>query len=88
MKRYTFLSWYRLLHVIYRDGLPQRLRLPSYIAGHSLHQCGFTRHADEVGLYNVARSMKEFAASSGDAFWEPAPLIAKLAAENKPLAAA
>jgi hypothetical protein len=32
--------------------------------------------------------MKEFAASSGDAFWEPAPLIAKRVAEGKPLAAA
>jgi hypothetical protein len=42
-------------------------------------------YADEVGLYNVARSMKEFAATSGDAFWEPAPLIAKRVADGKSL---
>jgi hypothetical protein len=29
--------------------------------------------------------MKEFAAKSGDSFWEPAPLIAKLVAEGKSL---
>ena len=42
-------------------------------------------YADEVGLYNVARTMQEFAATSGDAFWEPAPLIAKRVAEGKSL---
>jgi hypothetical protein len=31
--------------------------------------------------------MQEFAATSGDAFWEPAPLIAKRVAEGKPLTA-
>ncbi len=61
-----------------------------YLTGYGfpMFRGGPMLYADEVGLYNVARRMQEFAASSGDAFWEPAPLIAKLAAENKPLAAA
>jgi 3-hydroxyacyl-CoA dehydrogenase len=61
-----------------------------YLTGYGfpLFRGGPMLYADEVGLYNVARRMQEFAASSGDAFWEPAPLIAKLAAENKPLASA
>jgi hypothetical protein len=42
-------------------------------------------YADEMGLYNVARRMQAFAASSGDAFWEPAPLIAKRVAEGRSL---
>jgi 3-hydroxyacyl-CoA dehydrogenase len=42
-------------------------------------------YADSVGLYNVARAMKRYGAMpGGDAkFWEPAPLLAKLAAEGK-----
>jgi 3-hydroxyacyl-CoA dehydrogenase len=61
-----------------------------YLTGYGfpLHRGGPMLYADEVGLYNVARSMKEFAASSGDAFWEPAPLIAKRVAEGKALTAA
>jgi 3-hydroxyacyl-CoA dehydrogenase len=61
-----------------------------YLTGYGfpMFRGGPMLYADEVGLYNVARRMQAFAASSGDAFWEPAPLIAKLAAENKPLAAA
>jgi 3-hydroxyacyl-CoA dehydrogenase len=43
---------------------------------------GPMRFADEVGLYNVARTMREFAAH-GEEFWKPAPLIEKLAAEGK-----
>ena len=58
-----------------------------YLAGYGfpLFRGGPMLYADEVGLYNVARSMKEFASSSGDPFWEPAPLIARRVAEGKPL---
>jgi 3-hydroxyacyl-CoA dehydrogenase len=58
-----------------------------YLTGYGfpLFRGGPMLYADEVGLYNVARSMKEFAASSGDAFWEPAPLIAQRVAEGKSL---
>jgi 3-hydroxyacyl-CoA dehydrogenase len=42
-------------------------------------------YADSLGLYNVVRSMHRFAANPhGDpGFWEPAPLLARLAAEGK-----
>ena len=58
-----------------------------YLTGYGfpLFRGGPMLYADEVGLYNVARTMTEFAASSGDAFWEPAPLIAKRVAEGKSL---
>ncbi len=58
-----------------------------YLTGYGfpLFRGGPMLYADEVGLYNVARSMKEFAATSGDPFWEPAPLIARRVAEGKAL---
>jgi 3-hydroxyacyl-CoA dehydrogenase len=58
-----------------------------YLTGYGfpLFRGGPMLYADEVGLYNVARSMKEFATSSGDSFWEPAPLIAKRVADGKSL---
>ena len=42
-------------------------------------------YADISGLYNVARRMQQFAALPGAdaAFWTPAPLLARLAAEGK-----
>ena len=42
-------------------------------------------YADQQGLYNVAQSMKRFAANPLDdaSFWELAPLLAKLVAEGK-----
>ncbi len=42
-------------------------------------------YADEVGLFNVVQAMKRFALNPLDdaAFWQPAPLLAKLAAEGK-----
>jgi 3-hydroxyacyl-CoA dehydrogenase len=42
-------------------------------------------YADSLGLYNVVRSMHRFAANPhGDpGFWQPAPLLARLAAEGK-----
>jgi 3-hydroxyacyl-CoA dehydrogenase len=48
------------------------------------------QYADEIGLANVARTMALFARNPhGDpAFWKPAPLLARLAAEGKTFAAA
>jgi 3-hydroxyacyl-CoA dehydrogenase len=42
-------------------------------------------YADQVGLFNVAEAMKRFAKNPRDdaKFWEPAPLLAKLAVEGK-----
>ncbi len=58
-----------------------------YLTGYGfpLHRGGPMLYADMVGLYNVARAMRGFAAApEGDArFWEPAPLLARLAAEGK-----
>ena len=58
-----------------------------YLTGYGfpMFRGGPMLYADEMGLYNVARRMQAFAASSGDAFWEPAPLIAKRVAEGKSL---
>ncbi|MBI5901006.1 MAG: enoyl-CoA hydratase/isomerase family protein [Rhodocyclales bacterium] len=58
-----------------------------YLTGYGfpMFRGGPMLYADEMGLYNVARRMQAFAASSGDAFWEPAPLIARLVAEGKSL---
>jgi len=52
--------------------------------GFPMHRGGPMRYADEVGLFNVARRMREFAAQAGAdaAFWEPAPLLAELAAKG------
>ena len=46
---------------------------------------GPMHYADSLGLYSVARSMRRLAKNPhGDpAAWEPAPLLAKLAAEGK-----
>jgi 3-hydroxyacyl-CoA dehydrogenase len=42
-------------------------------------------YADETGLFNVVQAMKRFARNPHDdsAFWQPAPLLARLAAEGK-----
>jgi 3-hydroxyacyl-CoA dehydrogenase len=58
-----------------------------YLTGYGfpMFRGGPMLYADEMGLYNVARRMQAFAASSGDAFWEPAPLIAKRVAEGRSL---
>jgi 3-hydroxyacyl-CoA dehydrogenase len=58
-----------------------------YLTGYGfpMHRGGPMLYADQIGLYAVARRMKEFAAASGDPFWEPAPLIAKRVAEGKSL---
>jgi 3-hydroxyacyl-CoA dehydrogenase len=58
-----------------------------YLTGYGfpLHRGGPMRYADEQGLINVVQAMKRFAANPLDdgAFWQPAPLLAKLAAEGK-----
>ena len=58
-----------------------------YLTGYGfpLHRGGPMCYADTVGLYNVAATMKRFAQNPADdaSFWQPAPLLAKLAAEGK-----
>ncbi len=58
-----------------------------YLTGYGfpLHRGGPMCYADTVGLYNVVQTMKRFAANPLDdaKFWQPAPLLAKLAAEGK-----
>ncbi len=55
-----------------------------YLTGYGFpaYRGGPMFYADEVGLDNVVRTMKRFAAG-GNAFWEPAPLLARLAAEGR-----
>ena len=48
--------------------------------GYPLQRGGPMLYADTVGLANVVRSLKRFAAEPGaDASWQPAPLLVKLA---------
>jgi 3-hydroxyacyl-CoA dehydrogenase len=58
-----------------------------YLTGYGfpLHRGGPMCYADTVGLYNVVQVMQRFAANPHDdaAFWQPAPLLARLAAEGK-----
>jgi 3-hydroxyacyl-CoA dehydrogenase len=58
-----------------------------YLTGYGfpLYRGGPMCYADTVGLYNVAATMKRFAANPLDdaEFWQPAPLLARLAAEGK-----
>jgi 3-hydroxyacyl-CoA dehydrogenase len=58
-----------------------------YLTGYGfpVFRGGPMRYADEVGLYNVARAMARFAAlpNADTAFWKPAALLAKLAADGK-----
>jgi 3-hydroxyacyl-CoA dehydrogenase len=58
-----------------------------YLTGYGfpLHRGGPMCYADTVGLYNVAQAMKRFAQNPDDdpAFWQPAPLLARLVAEGK-----
>ena len=57
-----------------------------YLTGYGfpLHRGGPMKYADEVGLYNVVAAMRRFAANPHDdaSFWQPARLLAKLAAEG------
>jgi 3-hydroxyacyl-CoA dehydrogenase len=61
-----------------------------YLTGYGFprYRGGPMFYADTLGLYNVVRAMRRFAAdprlAHGDpGFWRPAPLLAKLAAEGK-----
>ena len=58
-----------------------------YLAGYGFppFRGGPMKYADQMGLYNVARSMSRFAADPQDStgILQPAPLLARLAAENK-----
>ncbi|MBC7732413.1 MAG: enoyl-CoA hydratase/isomerase family protein [Bacteriovorax sp.] len=58
-----------------------------YLTGYGfpLHRGGPMCYADTVGLFNVVATMKRFAANPLDdvAFWQPAPLLARLAAEGR-----
>ena len=58
-----------------------------YLTGYGfpLFRGGPLCYADTFGLYNVVTAMKRFAANPLDdgAFWQPAPLLARLVAEGK-----
>ena len=58
-----------------------------YLTGYGfpLFRGGPMCYADSQGLFNVVQTMKRFAANPLDdaSFWQPAPLLAKLAAEGK-----
>ena len=58
-----------------------------YLTGYGfpLFRGGPLCYADQFGLYNVVTTMKRFAANPLDdgAFWQPAPLLARLVAEGK-----
>jgi 3-hydroxyacyl-CoA dehydrogenase len=58
-----------------------------YITGYGfpIYRGGPMNYADQVGLFNVVEAMKRFQKNPRDdaKFWEPAPLLAKLAAEGK-----
>jgi 3-hydroxyacyl-CoA dehydrogenase len=58
-----------------------------YLTGYGfpLFRGGPMCYADSQGLFNVVQAMKKFAANPHDdaSFWQPAPLLAKLAAEGR-----
>jgi 3-hydroxyacyl-CoA dehydrogenase len=58
-----------------------------YLTGYGfpLWRGGPMCYADTVGLFNVVQQMKRFARNPHDdaAFWQPAPLLARLVAEGK-----
>ncbi len=53
--------------------------------GFPINRGGPMHYADRVGLFNVVQAMNRFAQNPMDdaKFWQPAPLLAKLAAEGK-----
>ena len=58
-----------------------------YLTGYGfpIWRGGPMKYADQMGLFNVAESMKRFARNPNDdaKFWQPAPLLAQLVAEGK-----
>ncbi len=75
-------------HIV-QDGIASRasdidmVYLTGY--GFPIHRGGPMMYADQVGLFNVVEAMKRFQRNPLDdaKFWEPAPLLARLAAEGK-----
>ncbi len=59
----------------------------AYVFGYGFpaYRGGPMNYANEVGLFNVVQAMKRFALNPLDdaAFWQPAPLLARLVAEGK-----
>ncbi|MBU3739506.1 MAG: 3-hydroxyacyl-CoA dehydrogenase [Rhodoferax sp.] len=55
-----------------------------YGYGFPAHRGGPMNHANQIGLFNVVQAMRRFARNPLDdaAFWTPAPLLARLAAEG------
>ena len=51
--------------------------------GFPLHRGGPMLYADTVGLYNVERAIRRYAARPNGDAWKLAPSIAKLAAEGR-----
>ena len=74
---------------ILEEGIAQRASDVDmvYLTGYGfpLFRGGPMRYADEVGLYNVVRAMARYAAlpHADTAFWKPAALLARFAAEGK-----
>ena len=64
------------------EGIAQRFSDVDVVAlnGYAFpaHRGGPLFYADEVGLYQVVRTMKRIRRETGDPFWEPAPLLARL----------
>ena len=58
-----------------------------YLTGYGfpIFRGGPMLYADQVGLFNVVQAMNRFAQNPHDdaSFWQPAPLLARLAAEGK-----
>ena len=58
-----------------------------YLTGYGfpIYRGGPMHYAGEQGLFNLVQAMNRFAQNPRDdqAFWTPAPLLAKLAAEGK-----
>ena len=58
-----------------------------YLTGYGfpIYRGGPMLYADQIGLFNVVQAMKRFQQNPRDdaQFWEPAPLLVKLAAEGK-----
>jgi len=58
-----------------------------YLTGYGfpLFRGGPMLYADQFGLFNVVECMKKFAKNPHDdaAFWQPAPLLARLVADGK-----
>lgn len=59
----------------------------AYLTGYGFPRFrgGPMRYADEIGLAAVAASMEKFEKSSGDPFWQPAPLIARRISDSEAL---